>query len=86
MALALLAGCSAAGGDASNPVTVRDSAGIAIVTNDLARLTAECAVDSVPTTLIDVAEGAPEYMLRSCRRSVLITCLPKTRTPTVWIG
>lgn len=63
LALALLAGCSAAGGDASNPVAVRDSAGIAVVTNDLTRLTAECAVDSVPTTLIGVAEGAPEYML-----------------------
>jgi hypothetical protein len=62
LALALLAGCSAAGGEASNPVTVRDSAGIAIVTNDLARLTAGCAVDSAPTTLIGVAEGAPEYM------------------------
>jgi hypothetical protein len=63
VALSLLAGCSAAGGDASSPVTVRDSAGIVVVTNDLARLTAACAVDSVPTTLIGVAEGAPEYML-----------------------
>jgi hypothetical protein len=42
---------------------VRDSARIAIVTNDLARLPETCAVDTAPSVLIGVAEGPDEYML-----------------------
>ncbi len=62
-ALALLIACSATGGETSTPVTVRDSAGVAIVTNDLARLPAICPVDTTPSVLIGVAEGPEEYML-----------------------
>jgi hypothetical protein len=44
-------------------VSVRDSAGITIVDNDLERLSAVCAVDSTPTLSIGIDSGAAEYEL-----------------------
>ncbi|MEX2285379.1 MAG: 6-bladed beta-propeller [Gemmatimonadota bacterium] len=41
----------------------RDSAGITIVDNDLARLPSTCAVSSTPTVTIGTSAGAPEYEL-----------------------
>ena len=57
-----LAGCSS--GDANAPATtMRDSAGIAITENDLARLPASCTIPSTPTVSIGTAEGDDAYQL-----------------------
>lgn len=58
----LLAACSA-GSPATTAITVTDSAGLAIVTNDLSRLLSTCAIGPEPTLRIGVAEGQPEYEL-----------------------
>jgi hypothetical protein len=61
-AVALAAAC---GGQPTerDAVTARDSAGVAIVENDLSLLDAVCRVDSVPTVRIGTPEGAEEYEL-----------------------
>ena len=56
-----LGGCSAAA--ESSAITVRDSAGITIVENDLARLTAACAIPAEPTVNIGASEGDEAYQL-----------------------
>lgn len=57
-----LAGCSS--GDANAPTTtMRDSAGIVITENDLARLPASCTIPSTPTVSIGTAEGDDAYQL-----------------------
>jgi hypothetical protein len=59
--LVCLAACSP--GTETAAVSVRDSAGIAIVHNDLERLPAVCAVDSIPTISIGTDSGETEYEL-----------------------
>ncbi|HKS06125.1 MAG TPA: hypothetical protein VJR92_07400 [Gemmatimonadaceae bacterium] len=50
--------------DATLPAAVQqDSAGIAIVSNDLARLTTICTVSAAPTVAIGSADGGEEYEL-----------------------
>ncbi len=50
--------------DASLPaIAVRDSAGITIVMNDLARLDATCSITDQPQVRIGVEEGPEEYQL-----------------------
>lgn len=57
-----LAACSS--GDANAPATtMRDSAGVAITENDLARLSASCAIPSTPTVSIGASEGEDAYQL-----------------------
>jgi hypothetical protein len=59
---ALAAGCTAGGSDAG-AITVRDSSGVAIVTNDLTQLTSACTIAGEPTLSIGVEEGEEAYML-----------------------
>lgn len=62
----LLAACAGEDGrsdDASPPVLESDSAGIAIVENDLARLDATCPVDSEPNVVIGAAAGGAGHEL-----------------------
>jgi hypothetical protein len=47
----------------SSAVTVRDSSGIVIVENDLARLPLMCVVGDAPTIAIGSTDGASEYEL-----------------------
>ena len=55
-----LAACST--GDAGNTVTsMRDSAGITVVDNDVERATAACTIDSAPAVRIGTAEGDETY-------------------------
>src|SRR5687768_1257800 len=62
LAAILVAACST--GDADSGVTtMRDSAGIAIAENDLARLTSTCTMTSTPTVSIGSAEGEEAYQL-----------------------
>ena len=56
------AGCSEGAGS-SGPVTVRDSAGLQIVENDLARLSEMCAVSIEPTVAIGSTAGDESYEL-----------------------
>lgn len=52
------------GGDATGgAIVVRDSSGVAIVENDLARLTRSCTIAAEPTVSIGVEEGEEAYML-----------------------
>src|SRR5690606_4738638 len=60
----LAVGCGAGEGPASGtPIAERDSAGIAVVDNDLLRLTDRCALEAEPRVVIGTATGAPEYQL-----------------------
>lgn len=62
-ALALLAAACTSGDPLASAITVRDSAGIAIVENDLTRLDARCTIGATPTVSIGVEEGEEPYML-----------------------
>jgi hypothetical protein len=61
-ALALSA-CAMTGEVTESLAVARDSAGITIVENDLTRLSATCALDSMPTVSIGADTGASEYQL-----------------------
>jgi hypothetical protein len=54
--------CNEAGG-ARSGTTVRDSAGVAIVENDLAQQTAICSISPEPVVSIGQVDGPPEYEL-----------------------
>ncbi len=56
------AGCAGREVDRAS-VTVRDSAGITIVDNDLSQPVAACAVDSTPAVVIGSADGGADYEL-----------------------
>lgn len=59
----VLAGCGRLARSAPSAIVVQDSAGITIVENDLAGLSASCSVAPTPTVTIGVTEGAEEYQL-----------------------
>lgn len=63
----LLVALAACGGDlaAGDPITVADSAGIEIVSNDLLRLDASCSLAATPTVSIGEEDGGEEYLLAS---------------------
>ena len=62
LAAILVAACST--GDADSGVTtIRDSAGVAIAENDLARLASTCTMAPAPTVSIGAAEGEEVYQL-----------------------
>ena len=56
-----LGGCSADAG--SSAITIRDSAGITIVDNDVERLRTACALDTAPAVRIGTSEGDEAYQL-----------------------
>jgi hypothetical protein len=62
--LAVIAATGCAGREVERaPVTVRDSAGITIVDNDLSQPLSACAVDSIPSVVIGSADGGADYEL-----------------------
>ncbi len=61
--IVLLSLACAAGEPATDPIVVRDSAGIAIVENDLRQLDATCSLGATPTVSIGVEDGSEEYLL-----------------------
>ena len=67
-----LCGCAAEGAGIG-AITVRDSSGVAIVENDLARLNAQCRMDAAPTLSIGVEEGSEEYVLGSVAGAVRLS-------------
>jgi hypothetical protein len=61
---ALLTSIACAGGsDARDATTVRDSAGVAIVDNDVAALTDVCGIGDRPEITIGAADAGPDYEL-----------------------
>lgn len=60
--LAITASCAGAS-PATEPVVESDSAGIAIVNNDVTRMDRECVVSHEPDVVIGSAGGGPEYEL-----------------------
>jgi hypothetical protein len=59
----VLNGCAATGESSESAAVIHDSAGVAIVDNDLAQLSAVCTLDSTPTITIGTDSGAAEYEL-----------------------
>lgn len=62
-ALAFLSLACAGGEPATDPIVMRDSAGVAIVENDLLRLDASCSLGATPTVSIGEEDGGEEYLL-----------------------
>ncbi len=61
---ALLAACTGSdGGDSVGAVSVADSAGVRIVTNDLAQVSAACTLDDTPRLVVGDRPGDPNHEL-----------------------
>ncbi len=61
--LATIAFACSRGDAAGEAITMRDSSGVQVVTNDLTRLTRSCTVATEPSVSIGVEEGDEAYML-----------------------